>query len=342
MDFIDIDGAAGEGGGQVVRTSLALAMATGAPIRIRRIRARRARPGLLRQHLTAVHAVAEACGARVRGGQLGARELELVPSTIRHGDYAFAIGTAGSAALVLQTLVTGLLRTEGESRIVVEGGTDNTAAPPSDFLVHVWAPLVRALGADLHVEVERRGYYPAGGGRLVASLRVPAGLSGFERMERGVTLERRAIARVSALPPNIAHRELVTLKRALGLGRDELTAEEVEHPRGPGNTAALLWRCEHAVEVFTGFGERGKVAEDVAREVAAEAERWDAADVPVGEHQADQLVLLLALAGRGAFRTLRPSMHTRTQLALIPRFLPVRIDLTEDETDRAEIRVAPR
>jgi RNA 3'-terminal phosphate cyclase (ATP) len=300
MELVDIDGAAGEGGGQVVRTSLALAMATGTPVRITRIRARRARGGLLRQHLTAVHAVAEACGATVRGAELGSTTLELEPGTARHGEYRFAVGTAGSAALVLQTLLTGLLRREGESRIVVEGGTDNPAAPPSDFLVHVWAPLVRALGADLHVEIERRGFYPAGGGRVVATLCCPAHLRGFERMERGETLDRRAIARVSALPLNIAHRELHRMKVELGLGRDELRAEEVKSPRGPGNTASLIWRCDDATEVFTGFGAKGKSAEDVARELVSEAQRWDAARVPVGEHQADQLVLLLALAGEGA------------------------------------------
>ncbi len=157
MDFVDIDGAAGEGGGQVVRTSRALAMATGKAARITRIRARRGRTGLLRQHLTAVHAIAEACSATVRGAELGSSTLELEPGVARHGEYRFAVGSAGSAALVLQTLVTGLLRHEGESRITIDGGTDNPAAPPSDFLVNVWAPLVRALGADLHVEVERRG-----------------------------------------------------------------------------------------------------------------------------------------------------------------------------------------
>ncbi len=296
----------------------------------------------MRQHLTAVHAVAGACGAEVRGAELGSSTFELTPGRVGHGDHRLAVGTAGSAALVLQTLVTGLLSHEGESRITVEGGTDNPAAPPADFLVQVWAPLVRALGADFHVQIERRGYYPAGGGRLVAHLSVPARLSGFERMERGATTERRAVARVSVLPPNIAHRELAVLEGAFDLQRDALQAEEIRHPRGPGNTVQLLWRCEHTLELFTGFGAKGKSAEKVARDVVNEAQRWEAADVPVGEHQADQLVLLMALAGEGAFRTTRPSLHTRTQLALIPRFLPVAIELTEEEGDRAVIRVRPQ
>jgi RNA 3'-terminal phosphate cyclase (ATP) len=339
MSEIAIDGSEGEGGGQVLRTALSLSMATGRPFRIERIRARRARPGLLRQHLTSVEAAAAVCDARVSGASLGSTQLTFAPGRARHGERRFAVGTAGSAALVMQTVVTGLLRERGRSRIVVEGGTDNPAAPPSDFLVHVWAPALRALGVELDLEVERRGYYPAGGGRLVATLSVGGDLRPISMLERGATVERRAIARVSALPVSIAQRELDTVGGALGLQRDELRAEEEQGPRGPGNTVALIWRCEHAVEVFTAFGARGKTAEVVAGEVAVEAARWDAADVPVGEHFADQLVLLNALAGGGEVLTLAPSLHTRTQLELVPRFLPVRFDVEVERDDRARIRV---
>ena len=342
MDLLEIDGAAGEGGGQVLRTSLSLSMATGRPFRIRRIRAGRERPGLLRQHLTAVQATAEVCGAEVEGARLGSTELSVAPGRARHGEHRFAVGTAGSAALVLQTVIAGLLRAPGESRIVVEGGTDNPAAPPSDFLVHVWAPAVRALGVDLHIEVERRGYYPAGGGRLVATLGVSGALRPFSMLERGATLERRALARVSALPPNIGHREVHTLRGALGLGRDDLRVEEESAPRGPGNVLSVIWRCEGGVEVHTAFGSPGKTAERVAGELATDVARWDAADVPVGIHAADQLVLLLAIAGGGAIRTLRPSLHTRTQLELVPRFLPVALELEEEPGDRVILRVHPR
>jgi len=254
MDHLEIDGAAGEGGGQVLRTALSLSMATGRPFRIHGIRARRGRPGLLRQHLTAVQATSEVCGAAVTGASLGSTELSVEPGRARHGEHRFAVGTAGSAALVLQTVITGLLRVAGESLIVVEGGTDNPAAPPSDFLVQAWAPAVRALGVDLHVEVERRGYHPAGGGRLVATLRVPGALRPFSRLVRGATMERRAVARVSALPANIGHREVHTLRGALGLGRDELRVEEERAPRGPGNVVSVIWRSEGGVEVHTALG----------------------------------------------------------------------------------------
>lgn len=339
MDVLEIDGRTGEGGGQVLRTSLSLAMVTGRAFRIHGIRGRRAKPGLLRQHLTAVEACTKTCAAMTTGASLGSTELSFHPGRIKHGEYRFAVGTAGSAGLVPQTVVAGLVLSPGESQIIIEGGTDNPAAPPSDFLVHVWANAMRELGVDLHLEVERRGYYPAGGGRLVTTIRVPQRLRTFSLLERGTTVERRAIARVSALPENIGHREVHTLRHALGLSRDEIHVVEEDNPRGPGNVLSLLWRCEHATEVFTAFGAHGKTAEAVAGELAAEAARWDAANVPVSEHFADQVVLLLSIAGAGALRTLRPSLHTQTQLELIPRFLPVRFDVEREDDDIVRIAI---
>jgi RNA 3'-terminal phosphate cyclase (ATP) len=338
-NLIEIGGAVGEGGGQILRTSLSLSMATGRAFRMFNVRAKRSRGGLLRQHLTALRAAAEACGAQLKGDALGSREIEFIPGRVRHGEYRFAIGTAGSTSLVLQTVLMGLLRTRGESRITVEGGTENRQAPPSDFLIQSFAPLVRRLGVPLHIEVERRGYYPAGGGRLVATLSCQQSLSGFSLMERGDFVERRATARVSALPVNVAHRELVVLRDMLDLKRDELVAEEEVAPFGPGNIVSVVWRHEHVTEVFSGFGERGRPAESVAMQAATEASRWEMANVAAGEHLADQLVLLLALAGHGSFTTVAPSLHARTQFELIPRFLPVTIR-ADGSDDRWEVHVA--
>ncbi len=345
-ELIEIDGAEGEGGGQVVRTSLALSVATGRPVRVRNVRARRGRPGLLRQHLTALEAAAEVSGARVEGASLGSRCVALYPSgRVAHGSYRFSVGTAGSAPLVLHTVVPGLLAHPGESQIVVEGGTDNPAAPPSRFLTEVWAPRVRQLGVQLDVEVPRRGFFPAGGGRLEVSLRVPERLEAFEIHARGALREARAIATLSRLPARVGERELDELARALDGALPPTVArlEEIPDPRGPGNVLSLALHADSGVEVFSAFGAKGKPAEAVAREVAAEATRWLASGAPVGEHQADQLVLLLALAGGGSFTTVRPSLHTRTQLALIPRFLDVELTLDEDPVeDRARVTVRPR
>ncbi len=329
----------GEGGGQVLRTSLALAATTGRAFRVSRIRGGRQKPGLLRQHLTAVNAVAQLSGAKVEGAELGSRELTFTPGRVRHGDYHFAVGTAGSAPLVLQTAITALLRTPGQSRLVIEGGTENPSAPPSDFLVNVWAPRVRALGVAFHVEVERRGYYPAGGGRLVATLETSGELVGSEVMTRGEATERRALARVSALPIEIAHREVHLLAKGLDLSREELAAHAEPDPVGPGNALMLTWRSAHCTEVFSSIGKQHKPAEQVARDLLIELATWEALDVPVGSHQADQLVLLFALAGSGRFRTSIPTQHLRTQLLLIPRFLPVTCEMKTEASGASLIEV---
>lgn len=341
METLQIDGTLGEGGGQVLRTALALSAATSRPFHITGIRGGRKKPGLLRQHLTAVQAAARICDAEVHGAQLGSSALTFVPARPRHGVHRFAIGTAGSAPLVLQTAVTALLRTPGESRLTIEGGTENPHAPTSEFLVQVWAPRVRALGVSFHVEVERRGYYPAGGGHLVATLMCTGELTAFDVLERGEAVERRAVARVSALPLDICDRELRTLASRLHLVENDLHRFAEREPRGPGNALMLTWRSRSAVEVFSAIGERDKSAERVATDLATEVAAWEAMDVPVGPHQADQLVLLLALAGAGRFRTTTPTMHLRTQLRLIPRFLPVQCQAVEEESGATRIEVSP-
>src|SRR5688572_16449750 len=176
--LITIDGSMGEGGGQVLRTSLALSLVTGKPFRIEKIRAGREKPGLLRQHLTAVNAAAAVGGAHVEGAALGSRELDFRPGPAKPGEYRFAVGTAGSATLVLQAVLPALLTARGASTLVLEGGTHNPFAPPFDFLDKAFLPLLRRMGARVEVALERPGFYPAGGGRF--QVRVEP----VERLER--------------------------------------------------------------------------------------------------------------------------------------------------------------
>ena len=164
--LITIDGSQGEGGGQVLRSSLALSLVLGRPFAIEKIRAGRKKPGLLQQHLTAVLAAADVGNAEVQGAALGSRRLEFRPGPVRSGNYAFRVGTAGSATLVLQTVLPALLSAEGESNLVLEGGTHNPMAPPVDFLVKAYLPLVNRLGPRVDLQVVRPGFYPAGGGKF--------------------------------------------------------------------------------------------------------------------------------------------------------------------------------
>src|SRR6185369_8211050 len=164
--MIALDGSQGEGGGQILRSALALSLVTGTPFRIDNIRARRARPGLMRQHLTAVEAAAAVGAARTSGAALGSRSLTFAPTTVKAGEHTFSVGTAGSATLVLQTVLPSLLTADRPSSLVLEGGTHNPSSPPFDFLAKAFLPIVAGMGAQVEATLERPGFYPAGGGRF--------------------------------------------------------------------------------------------------------------------------------------------------------------------------------
>jgi RNA 3'-terminal phosphate cyclase (ATP) len=337
--MIEIDGSLGEGGGQILRSSLALSALTGQAVRLTRIRAGRPRPGLMRQHLAAVEAAAAVCGAETAGAALGSGELTFTPGTVRGGAYRFAIGSAGSTTLLLQTvLLPLLLRADAPAEVVIEGGTHNPYAPPFDFIERVYLPPLRGMGARVEVALERHGFYPAGGGRLRARIEPAARLTPLELTARGACLERRTEALSSAVRPSVGHDEANLVAQLLGWPAECAASRQVESP-GPGNAAFAYVRFEHTAELFTAFGERGLSREAVARRVAEQAERFLGSGMPVGPHLADQLLLPLALAGGGRFRTPAPTKHTQTNCDVIQRFLPVRIRAAELTEGNVEIEV---
>lgn len=336
--MITIDGSSGEGGGQILRTSLALALVTGKAFSMDRIRANRSNPGLQRQHLTAVQAAAQVGRARVEGAALKSRQITFEPQAVRPGEYPFRVGSAGSATLVLQTVLPALLLADGPSQLVLEGGTHNIYAPPFDFLHEAFLPLLNRMGPRVEAALERPGFYPAGGGRMRVAVEPRPPLRPIELLDRGKIVNRRVRGIVSRLPRHIAEREVDTALRKLGWPGDCGGVEEVDSP-GPGNVVIIEVHCEHVTEVFTGFGQRGVPAEKVAAGAAREARRYLDAGVPVGEHLADQLLLPLALAGGGRFRTLPPTPHTTTNIATLKHFLDARITTSELEEDAWEIAV---
>lgn len=347
--MLDLDGALGEGGGQVLRSALSLAAVTGRAFRMERIRAGRDRPGLRNQHLAAVRAVAEVCDAGVEGAEPGSGEITFDPGRVRAGTYRFSTGSAGSAVLVFQTALPPLLAADGPSRLVLEGGTHNIYAPPFEFLDRAYLPLVeRVTGAGVEAELERPGFYPAGGGRFRARVRPPdPGPDGedagarLELLERGAEVARRARAIVSALPRHIAERELSIAHAMLDMRPDALETVEVsgEEAAGPGNAVMIELAFDRVTEVFTGFGRKGKPAEEVAREACRRALDWLDTGVPVGPRLADQVLLPLALSAGGAFRTVEPTRHARTHARVIRAFTGRRTRFREDDAGGWRVEV---
>ncbi len=338
--MLTIDGSQGEGGGQILRTSVALSMVTGTPLTIDRIRAGRKKPGLMRQHLTAVLAAAAVGQASVEGAELGSSRLVFQPGAIRPGEYHFNVGTAGSTTLVLQTVLPALLTADGPSTIVLEGGTHNPFAPPFDFLAKAFLPIVNRMGPAVIATLERPGFYPGGGGKLRVTVNPSLRLARLDLLDRGAIRRRCASAVVAKLPRHVAERELEVVRQRLGLDLTELNILEISGTRSPGNVVLIEVESEHVTEVFVGFGARGVKAEAVAAQAADQVDCYVAADVPVGVHLADQLLLPLVLAGGGSFRTMPLSAHAETNIEVIKRFCDV--DVTVRPAGSRAIQVSVR
>jgi len=333
-----LDGSQGEGGGQILRSALALSLVTGTPFRIDGIRARRPRPGLMRQHVTAVEAAAAIGAAEVTGAAAGSGSLTFRPRRPRAGDYTFSVGTAGSAMLVLQTVLPPLMLADGPSRVTLEGGTHNPAAPPFDFLEKTFLPLLARMGPRVLATLLRPGFYPAGGGRCEVRIAPTPKLDPLVLEERGAIQARSGRAVVAHLPRSIAQREIARLAERLGWESGAFSIEERDDALGAGNVVIVEVESAHVTEVASGFGERGVRAETVADRVAEEVRAYLASDAPVGSHLADQLVLPLALAGAGSFRTAARTAHLTTHLEIITKFLgPV---VTAAEQRDGTLRVA--
>jgi RNA 3'-terminal phosphate cyclase (ATP) len=340
--MLSIDGSFGEGGGQILRSSLALSMITGKPFRIENIRANRDPPGLKRQHATAVQSAAAVCAAKASGGDVGSRELTFEPGPVVPGDYTFSVGSAGSTTLVLQTVLPALCLAGKASNLTLEGGTHNVFAPPLDFLEHAFLPVVARMGPKVEVALDRPGFAPAGGGRVFTRVEPAAKLSRVDLPERGAIRRRLAKAVVAGIPRHVAERELDVVRQALRWSGDELEVVELPQAYGPGNILTLEIHSEHVTEVFTGFGMRGVSAERVARGAVHAVQRYLAAGVPVGDCLADQLLLPMALAGGGSFKTLAVTRHSVTNAHVIRQFLDVEVTVTDLGPDAAGIEVRTR
>jgi RNA 3'-terminal phosphate cyclase (ATP) len=328
--LIEIDGTRGEGGGQLLRGALALAVATGRGFRIDDIRRARSRPGLMRQHLTAVQAAAAICEARVEGAEIGATSLVFEPGAVRAGDYTFAIGTAGSCVLVLQAIVPALARLAAPSRISITGGTHNPLAPTFEFLRDALAPQLAAIGWSVDYTLVRHGFFPAGGGQLVVTIAPARPPQRLVLLERGERIAHAARAVVSHLSREIAERELATLCTRLNWEADPRAVASVDSP-GPGNFLEAKVQYANVTELATSIGERGRTSERVANDCSDVIRRYLRGTAPVGEYLLDQLLVPLALTAGGELRAVRWTPHAEAQRELLLTWFARDIDVTRGD-----------
>ncbi|MEO1574555.1 MAG: RNA 3'-terminal phosphate cyclase [Pseudomonadota bacterium] len=314
--MMTIDGRQGEGGGQILRTSLSLAMCLGKTVRIENIRAGRGKPGLMRQHLACVRAATDVCDATVEGDQIGSGAVTFTPGKIRAGDYRVAIGSAGSTTLVLQTVLPALLQANGESTVSLEGGTHNGMAPSFDFLALSFAPVLARMGVQLELSLERHGFFPNGGGRATVRITPPEQWKPLDLVDAPASPDMSAVVTYANLARNIARRERDYLKRKARLKADALRIDEVRSP-GPGNVVSVHLQNDGFVNVFDAYAARGLKAERVAGRALRSAHALLGAGVPVDEHLADQLLLPMAIGAGGSFVTGPLSLHTQTNIHVI-------------------------
>jgi len=336
--LLTIDGSQGEGGGQILRTSLSLAMCLGVPIRIINIRAGRQKPGLLRQHLTCVRAAQEICNAEVIGDELRSSFIEFVPGKIKHGNYRFAIGTAGSTSLVFQTILPALLLAKEVSNIQLEGGTHNQSAPSYEYLRGCFLSAVEKLGVNVEHELIRYGFYPNGGGEWIAKIHPAKNAQRLKILERGEPVARNATTYTAKIPQHVSQRELRQVMKKLKWNISEMKTVEVDS-FGPGNIISLQMEFANSVEQCESVAERNVRAEKVADKAIQQLQRLINSKAAVGEYLADQLLLPMTLLAGGSFVTYELSQHVRTNIDVINQFVDSAIEVEKIDESTNKILV---
>lgn len=334
-----VDGSYGEGGGQVLRTSLSLAAITGRPLRLVNIRAARHKPGLMPQHLTGVRAIARVCNAEVQGDKLNSRELTFVPGAApRAGSYTFDVaqvargGSAGSVSLIAQTVLLPLALTPGASELTLRGGTHVPWSPVYDYLKRVYLPTLRWMGVEAKVQIVKWGWYPVGGGEVKLTIQgLPAGArpEGLSLLQRGSLLRVRGVSASSSLPKHVRQRQEGTALQVLRSNGVNPRLDVLDAPsRGTGSVVFLWAEFENVLAGFTALGEKGKPAERVAEEASQALLAYLHGDGALDRHLADQVILPMALAdGPSSFTTEVVTQHLLTNAWVVNQFFPGRVQV---------------
>lgn len=343
--MISIDGSQGEGGGQILRTSLAMSAALGRNVRVTRIRAGRPRSGLRPQHLAAARAAAVVCGGELQGDEIGSQEITFCPGTPRAGQYRFDIGTAGSTTLLCQTVLPPLMLASGESDVTVTGGTHNPMAPCFEYLRDVFGVLASAANAQAYFELVRAGFAPAGGGELrmrVQGLGQADYAAPLRFVSRGELKYIEGVSLVSrSLPEHVAERQArQALARLASAGRRATLEQAIHDSDCPGSAVFLRAAFTRSVAGFSALGQRGKPAEAVADEAVDALLAFLDSDGAVDARAADQLLTLAALSPqRSSFRTRRVSEHLLTNAAVLRQMTDRNVQIDGERDGPADVTV---
>ncbi|NMX23208.1 RNA 3'-terminal phosphate cyclase [Dissulfurirhabdus thermomarina] len=314
-----IDGAQGEGGGQILRTGLALAVLAGRPVEFVNIRARRPKPGLRPQHLAAVRAAAAVCGAEVRGAEPGASKVYFAPGPVRPGSYRVDVGTAGSALLVLQTVLLPLACAPGPSRLEITGGTHVPWSPCFHYVDRVYRPVLAGMGFRFRIELRRWGWVPAGGGRVTCDITPPAARRPFAGGDGEAPVRVAGVSASSRLPPHVRERQARAAREALERRGVEARVETLEGPADSPGSLVFLWASGGGRwGGATALGARGKPAERVGAEAAAAMLDFLDSGADVDPHLADQLLLpAAAVPEPSRFTVARVTRHLATHAQVL-------------------------
>ena len=333
--MLSVDGSYGEGGGQILRTALSLAALTGVPVRIERIRARRSKPGLRPQHLTAVQAVARVSQAEVTGAHLGSQALTFRPRAPQGGHYLFDVaektGSAGAVTLVAQALLPPLLKAGAPATIIIKGGTHVPWSPPAHYLSHVFLPALAAMGAQVKMTLERWGWYPRGGGEIRLTIRDARPLIGVQWHTPAGSSAFQALSAAAKLPEHVARRQAGRLAARL----ETMPVDIISAGSQDQGSLVFLWGPQAG---FAALGSRGKPAERVADEAVEAYLAFRASGAAVDRHLSDQMLIYLALAkGPSRFTTEAVTSHLLTNIWVIEQFLGPTFEIKGGLGERGEV-----
>ncbi len=329
--MIEIDGSFGEGGGQILRTAIALAAITGKEVELSNIRANRPKPGLAAQHLHAVKAVARLSSGKIEGLELRSPRLKFSPGALKGFEGEIDIGTAGSITLLLQCLIPVALFADGETKVKIKGGTDVKWSPPIDFYTDVFLKAIREMGCEVQISMKRRGYYPKGGGLVEVRIVPSHHLNGFDLLKKEGEEIINGISHSCGLPAHVVERQAKTAERVLNAYDTEIKTEIENGGERTTGSGITLWR---GYKSGSALGERGKraelVGEEAAKNIIKELESASTVDV----HLADQLIPYIALAdGKSEIKVREVTKHLETNVYVTKKFLDVEFGVEKEEKE---------